>query len=128
MNSNNDKVTQQILAEGAETLTALAAVAGEGRGGPRKTRTLVRWATLGSRGVLLAAYHDGCRWYSSKAALARFLSRMTELEREDAQRKDAPAPRPTPRKVRAQYVPELTHEELAERARLLRKKFREEMM
>ena len=127
MNSNNDKVTQQILAEGAETLTALAAVAGEGRGGPRKTRTLGRWATLGSRGVLLAAYHDGCRWYSSKPALARFLARMTELEREDAIRKDAPAPRPAPRKVRAQYVPELTHEELAERAREIRKRLWQEM-
>jgi len=123
-----NSVAQQILSEGAETFTALAALAGEGRGGPRKVRTLVKWATLGSRGVLLAAYHDGCRWYSSKPALARFLARMTELEREDAQRKDAPAPRPSPRKVRAQYVPELTDEEHAERAREIRKQLRKELM
>lgn len=122
-----NSVAQQILSEGAETFTALAALAGEGRGGPRKVRTLVKWATLGSRGVLLLAFHDGCRWYSSKAALARFLDAMTKLEREDALRKDAPAPRPTPRKVRAQYVPELTDEEHAERARELRRKFWAEM-
>lgn len=123
-----NSVAQQILAEGAETFTALAALAGEGRGGPRKVRTLVKWATLGSRGVLLLAFHDGCRWYSSKAALARFLDAMTKLEREDALRKDAPAPRPASRKVRAQYVPELTDEEHAERAREIRKQLRKELM
>jgi len=123
-----NSVAQQILSEGAETFTALAALAGEGRGGPRKVRTLVKWATLGSRGVLLLAFHDGCRWYSSKAALARFLDAMTKLEREDALRKDAPAPRPASRKVRAQYVPELTDEEHAERAREIRKQLRKELM
>lgn len=88
------------MEEGAEPLSVLAALAGTVRGRRRSPRTLTRWVTEGVRGFVLEAYHDGTRWYSSRAALARFLAVLTQCAEEAVER----TPAPTPKRQRAEVM------------------------
>lgn len=46
--------------------------------GTRRSSTLVRWIRCGKNGVRLEGFRGaGSGWYTSKAALARFLARLT---------------------------------------------------
>lgn len=56
-----------IAQEGPQPLAELAELAGVSE------RTLIRWACKGKGGVFLDATKDGGTWYSSRAAVERFV-------------------------------------------------------
>ena len=65
-----------IHREGAVPFAQLTELAGV------TERTLIRWACKGKRGVFLDAVHDRPTdtWYSSQAAVLRFIRAMAEAE------------------------------------------------
>jgi hypothetical protein len=65
----------------SETLVSLAGVTAVA-GGAVSYRTAWRWATTGLRGVRLATVFFGGHRFTSKEAVARFVSELTEARNE----------------------------------------------
>ena len=79
------ETVERLLDEGAKPVSRLVGLLPAVRGKARDPWTLVRWIKDGKDGIRLEGFTgpDGA-WWSSKAALARFLAALTEGPRPSA--------------------------------------------
>lgn len=69
---------EQLIAEGAQSVAAIARKLPPCRGKKRAPHTVVRWITEGRRGVRLEGFTGiGKGWFTSLPAVARFFSQLT---------------------------------------------------
>ena len=58
---------------------------------PIHLSTLIRWRTRGVRGIKLEAVRIGGRWFTSREALARFITRLTCAATDSSQVRSEPS-------------------------------------
>ncbi len=74
-------MTVSITDEDVMRLRELAKLAPRGRNGKKTAlSTLIRWGTVGIKGVRLELLKAGSVWCSSPQALQRFFDRLTAIE------------------------------------------------